>query len=327
MKPKCFLRISLIWKRNPWGASAVFLAAMFMASAILEVDAFLADKSPEAYEKVVDRLLASPHYGERWARPWLDLARYADTNGYEKDNRRTAWKYRDWVINALNQDMSFREFTIEQLAGDMLPNPTTAQLIATSFHRNTMLNQEGGIDHMEYYWYSLVDRANTTASVWLGSTLACAQCHNHKFDPFTQKDYYRMLAFFDNAAYQDLNPGQGEGWVEEPSIELPTPEQEAKAKELRAEIAKLQQVLDNSTPELEAAQANWERQMKAVPVAQAGCFAGCGETRGFEAEGRGFTGCGKLSTGVILSAAKDLALRIFLKMHRARFFSRMAGSE
>ncbi len=231
-----------------------------------EVDSFLADKSPEAYEKVVDRLLASPHYGERWARPWLDLARYADTNGYEKDNRRTAWKYRDWVINALNQDMSFREFTVEQLAGDMLPNPTTDQLIATGFHRNTMLNQEGGIDHMEYYWYSLVDRANTSASVWLGSTLACAQCHNHKFDPFTQKDYYRMLAFFDNAAYQDLNPGQGEGWVEEPSIELPTPEQEAKAKNLRAGIAKLQQVLDNSTPELEAAQANWERQMKAAPT-------------------------------------------------------------
>ena len=234
-----------------------------------EVDAFLADKSPEAYEKVVDRLLASPHYGERWARPWLDLARYADTNGYEKDNRRTAWKYRDWVINALNQDMSFRQFTIEQLAGDMLPNPTTDQLIATGFHRNTMLNQEGGIDHMEYYWYSLVDRANTTASVWLGSTLACAQCHNHKFDPFTQKDYYRMLAFFDNAVYQDLNLGQGQGWVEEPSIELPTPEQEAKAKELRAEIAKLQQVLDTSTSELEAAQANWERQMKAAPASWA----------------------------------------------------------
>ena len=229
-----------------------------------EVDAFVADKSPDAYEKVVDRLLASPHYGERWARPWLDLARYADTNGYEKDDRRTAWKYRDWVINALNQDMSFREFTIEQIAGDMLPNPTTEQLVATGFHRNTMLNQEGGVDHEEYRWYALVDRVNTTASVWLGTTLGCAQCHNHKFDPFTQKDYYRMLAFFDNVEYRDLNLGQGEGWVDEPQIELPTPEQETKSKELKAEIAKLQAALDTSTPDLDSAQTKWERDMLAA---------------------------------------------------------------
>lgn len=229
---------------------------------IPEIDAFVADKSPDAYEKVVDRLLASPQYGERWARPWLDLARYADTNGYEKDNRRTAWKYRDWVINALNHDLSFREFTIEQIAGDMLPNPTTDQRIATGFHRNTMLNQEGGIDHMEYYWYSQVDRVNTTASVWLGTTLACAQCHNHKFDPFTQRDYYRFLAFFDNSEYKDLKLGQGEGWVEEPHVELPTPAQDAKSKELKAQTANLQAALSTSTPELEAAQARWETEMK-----------------------------------------------------------------
>lgn len=229
-----------------------------------EVDAFLADKSPDAYEKVVDRLLASPHYGERWARPWLDLARYADTHGYEKDDLRVAWKYRDWVINALNQDMSFREFTIEQIAGDMLPHPTSDQLVATGFHRNTMLNQEGGVDHEEYRWYALVDRVNTTASVWLGTTLGCAQCHNHKFDPFTQKDYYRMLAFFDNVEYRDLDLGQGEGWVDEPQMELPTPEQEAKSKELKAEIAKLQAVLDTSTPDLESAQAKWEHDMLAA---------------------------------------------------------------
>ncbi len=231
---------------------------------IQEVDAFLADKSPNAYEKVVDRLLASPHYGERWAAPWLDLARFADTNGYEKDDRRTAWKYRDWVIKALNEDMSFREFTIEQIAGDMLPNPSTDQLIATGFNRNTMLNQEGGVDHMEYYWYALVDRVNTVAEVWLGSTLGCAQCHNHKFDPFTNRDYYRFLAFFDNEVYQDLNLGQGEGWVQEPEIELPTPEQAAKSKELRLEIAKVQEVLDTSTPALEAAQAKWESDVKAA---------------------------------------------------------------
>ncbi len=229
---------------------------------IEEVEAFLADNSPNAYEKVVDRLLASPHYGERWARSWLDLARYADTHGYEEDRRRTAWKFRDWVMQALNQNMSFKQFTIEQLAGDMLPNVTTAQKIATGFHRNTMLNKEGGIDHEEYRWYSLVDRVNTTADVWLATTLACAQCHNHKFDPFPQKDYYRFLAFFDNSEYSIFKPGPAEGWVDEPEIELPTPEQEAKSKEIKAEMAKLQTVLDTPTPELQVAQAGWEAEMK-----------------------------------------------------------------
>jgi len=231
---------------------------------IEEVDAFLADKSPNAYEKVVERLLASPHYGERWARPWLDLARYADTNGYEADFRRTAWKYRDWVINALNQDMSFKEFTIEQIAGDMLPKATTDQKVATGFHRNTMLNEEGGVDREEYRWYALVDRVNTTAAVWLGSTLGCAQCHNHKFDPFTQKDYYRFLAFFDNDDYKIISNGPSEGTVLEPVIELPTPEQAAQSKELKAEIAKLQTVLATSTPELEAAQLKWEDAVRGV---------------------------------------------------------------
>jgi mono/diheme cytochrome c family protein len=229
---------------------------------IEEVNTFLADKSPNAYEKVVDRLLASPHYGERWARPWLDLARYADTHGYEKDDRRVAWKYRDWVIDALNQDMSFREFTIEQIAGDMLPNPSSDQLIATGYHRNTLLNQEGGIDQEEQRWYTLVDRVNTTASVWLGITLGCAQCHNHKYDPFTNRDYYQFLAFFDHAEYKTQNLGQGEGWILEPEITLPTAEQERKSKELKAEIDQFQKVLDSPTPELEAAQAKWEEEMK-----------------------------------------------------------------
>ena len=158
--------------------------------------------------------------------------------------------------------MSFREFTIEQIAGDMQPNPSTDQLIATGFHRNTLLNQEGGIDQEEQRWYTLVDRVNTTASVWLGITLGCAQCHNHKFDPFTNKDYYQFLAFFDNAQYKAQNLGQGEGWILEPEIELPTPEQEKKSSELRAEIEQLQKVLDTSTPELEATQAKWEEEMK-----------------------------------------------------------------
>jgi hypothetical protein len=231
---------------------------------VQDVDAFIADNSPEAYKNLVDRLLASPHYGERWARPWLDLARYADSHGYEKDDRRVAWKFRDWVIQALNSNMSFKEFTIEQIAGDMLPGAGIEQQIATGFHRNTMLNQEGGVDDEEYRWYNLIDRVNTTASVWLGSTVACAQCHNHKYDPFTQKDYYKFLAFFDNSAYYVSDLGQGEGWVVEPELELPTADQYAKSRDMRAEIAKLEGVLSTSTPELEAAQPNWESELKRI---------------------------------------------------------------
>ena len=167
-----------------------------------EIDAFVADGAPGAYERVVDRLLASPRYGERWARPWLDLARYADTNGHEKDKRRDIWKYRDWVIDALNADMPFDRFTVEQIAGDMLPDATEAQRIATGFHRNAMTNEEGGVDPDESLYEVLVDRVNTTSTVWLGSTLGCAQCHNHKYDPFSQKDYFRLLAFFANPAYE-----------------------------------------------------------------------------------------------------------------------------
>jgi hypothetical protein len=229
---------------------------------IQEVDSFLADRSPNAYEAVVERLLASPHYGERWARPWLDMARYADSNGFENDAPRVAWKFRDWVIDAFNKDMSFKEFTIEQIAGDMLPNATTDQKIASGFHRNTLLNREGGTDPAEQQWLSSVDRVNTTATVWLGTTLQCAQCHNHKFDPFTQKDYYRFLAFFSTAQYDIRTEGQGDVWQHEPDLLLPTPEQETRRKELEAGIAGLQAVLDTQTPELDSAQALWETEMK-----------------------------------------------------------------
>src|SRR5262249_48044301 len=159
-----------------------------------EADAFIRDKSADAYEKLVDRLLASPQYGERWARRWLDLARYADTNGYEKDRVRSIWPYRDWVIRALNHDMPFDQFTIEQLAGDLLPNASTEQRVATGFHRNTMINEEGGIDPQEYRFHAMTDRVNTTATVWLGLTLGCAQCHTHKYDPIPQQEYYQSMA-------------------------------------------------------------------------------------------------------------------------------------
>ncbi|HVE42866.1 MAG TPA: PSD1 and planctomycete cytochrome C domain-containing protein [Planctomycetota bacterium] len=188
-----------------------------------EVDEFVADASAGAYEKLVDRLIASPHYGERWARPWLDLARYADTNGFNFDSRRTMWKYRDWVINALNRDLPFDQFSIEQIAGDLLPGSTIEQKIATGFHRNTMTNEEGGTDPDEARWETLIDRVTTTAAVWLGTTLNCCQCHNHKYDPFTQKEFYQFLAFFESS--------------EEPKIELLSPEQQAHRKDLRARIA------------------------------------------------------------------------------------------
>jgi mono/diheme cytochrome c family protein len=163
-----------------------------------EIDAFVKDRRPDAYERQVDRLLASRHYGERWARHWLDLARYADSNGYSIDSPRSIWPYRDWVIAALNRDLPFDRFTIEQLAGDLLPDATTEQKVATGFHRNTQINEEGGVDKEQFRVEAVVDRVNTTGSVWLGLTIGCCQCHDHKFDPLLQREYYQMFAFFNN---------------------------------------------------------------------------------------------------------------------------------
>ncbi|HLF95427.1 MAG TPA: DUF1549 domain-containing protein, partial [Planctomycetota bacterium] len=189
------------------------------------------DARDEPLEKIVDRLLDSPHYGERWARTWLDLARYADTNGFNFDSPRSMWRYRDWVIGALNSDLPFIDFTIEQLAGDLLPGASLEQRIATGFHRNTMINEEGGVDREEARWETLLDRVHTTATVWLGTTLACAQCHNHKFDPFTQKEFYRLLAFFD---HQD-----------EVTLDFLPPEQEARRRDLKGEVSRLNAVVKN----------------------------------------------------------------------------------
>ncbi len=207
-----------------------------------EVDAFVADSSPDAYEKLVDRLLASPHYGENWGRDWLDAARYADTNGYEKDRPREMWRYRDWVINALNADMPFDQFTIEQMAGDMLPNATESQIIATAFHRNTMINEEGGVDTEEYRWRSVIDRVATTGTVFLGMTIQCCQCHNHKFDPITQREYYQFFSMLNN---QD-----------EPIRETPTADQLAAKARADAEIAKLEARYEEEFP-LPADGLNW----------------------------------------------------------------------
>jgi len=170
-----------------------------------EVRIFVNNQHPDAYEQLVDALLARPEYGEHWARSWLDLARYADTNGYEKDRPRSIWPWRDWVINALNADVPFDQFTIEQIAGDLLPNATQAQRVATGFHRNTMVNEEGGIDPLEFRFYAMVDRVNTTATTWLGLTLGCAQCHTHKFDPVPHRSYYEMMAFMNNTSEPELS--------------------------------------------------------------------------------------------------------------------------
>lgn len=177
-----------------------------------EVGNFLGDKRTDAYERVIDRLLASPHYGERWARSWLDLARYADSDGYEKDLVRPyAWRYRSWVIDALNRDMPFDQFTLEQLAGDLLPNATVDQLIATGFHRNVLTNREAGVDRAEARFEQNVNRTNTVGTVWLGLTVGCAQCHNHKYDPISQREFYGLLAYVANLEENDIDaplPGE-----------------------------------------------------------------------------------------------------------------------
>ena len=175
-----------------------------------QADAFVNDDDPQAYEELVDRLLNSERFGERWATPWLDLARYADTNGYEKDRTRSIWPYRDWVIRALNADIPFDQFTIEQLAGDMLPEATDDQRIATGFHRNTMLNEEGGIDPLEFRYYAMVDRVATTGTTWLGLSVGCAQCHTHKYDPITHTDYFRFMALMNNADESEMVVKQSE---------------------------------------------------------------------------------------------------------------------
>lgn len=215
----------------------VYLDLIGLPPTPAEADAFVSDQDPQAYEKLVDRLLASPHYGERWARDWLDLARYSDTNGYEKDRPRSIWPYRDWVIRAINEDMPFDQFTIEQIAGDMLPDATQSQKIATGFHRNTMLNEEGGIDPLEYRFYAMVDRVATTGTVWLGLTVGCAQCHTHKYDPITHTDYYSFMALLNNA--------------DEPDLRIQSTDMVKRREELTAQIEKLTAELAGQFPPAE----------------------------------------------------------------------------
>lgn len=225
---------------------------------------FLADASPQAYERYVDELLDAPAYGERWARVWLDVARYADTKGYEKDLARTMWRYRDWVIQAFQSDLPYDEFTRDQLAGDLLPNATLNQQLATAFHRNTMVNDEGGTDNEEFRVAAVKDRVDTTLQAWMGLTFGCAKCHSHKYDPITQREYYQVYAYFNQTEDAD-------DFDERPKLATPTDEQAAALARLRSELTELEQQRDAETDALSAEIETWAESVRShsgwiVPV-------------------------------------------------------------
>ncbi len=214
-----------------------------------EVDAFIADKSPRAYEKQVDRLLASPHYGERWARQWLDAARYADSDGYEKDKSREVWFWREWVINSLNKDMGYDQFLIEQLAGDLLPNATQEQRVATGFLRNSMVNEEGGVDPEQFRMEAMFDRMDAVGKSMLGVTIQCAQCHNHKYDPLTQEEYYKLFAFLNNS--------------HESNAAVYTAAEQQKRAAIFGRIREIEQDLQHKMPDWQSKMAAWDAAVKA----------------------------------------------------------------
>jgi hypothetical protein len=215
------------------------------------IERFTSDPSEQAYEEEVDRILSSPHFGERWAAMWLDLARYADTKGYEKDSARSMSPYRDWVIKAFNRDPGFDTFTIEQLAGDLLPNPTEAQLVATGFHRNTMTNSEGGTDDEEFRVAAIVDRVNTTWDVWMGTSFGCVQCHNHPYDPFMQTEYYQFMDFLNQTEDADRDN-------DAPFIHVPNEDQRKKLDALQAKLDELKNSKTQLDKNADQAQKDWE---------------------------------------------------------------------
>ena len=230
-----------------------------------EVDAFLKDTSADAYEKVVDRFLASPRYGERMAWRWLEAARYADTNGYQTDAGRDMWRWRDWVIEAFNRNLPFDRFTIEQLAGDLLPYPTLDQRIATGFNRNHRGNAEGGIVPEEYAVEYVADRVETTATVWLGLTLNCCRCHDHKFDPVSQREFYQLFAFFNNVPEKGRAVKFGNS---PPYIKAPTREQEKRLAELDARVRVAESRVAELQEQTASAMLAWEKSVRPEDVPQ-----------------------------------------------------------
>jgi hypothetical protein len=238
-----------------------------IASTLDEFENFMQDEAPQARERVVDRLLASPRYGEHWARQWLDLARYADSNGFQADQLRDSWAFRDWVINAINQDMPFDQFTIEQIAGDLLPNATIDQKIATGFHRTPTCNVEAGVHPEENRVNQVVDRVNATGTTWLGTTMECAQCHSHKYDPFSQEEYFEMFAFFNNTPLEVENKsGKGvsyDFWG--PKMELPLPADKQKQRDsLHAELEVKKEELATLQKEANRKYKEWTQQQLEV---------------------------------------------------------------
>ena len=225
-----------------------------------EIDAFIADTSPEAYEKVVDRLLASPHYGERMAIGWLDLARYADSNGFQIDSSRQQWPWRDWVIDAFNRNMPYDQFTIEQLAGDMLPEATLSQKVASGFNRNHRLNGEGGIIAEEWRVETVIDRVETTGMTWLGLTLNCCRCHDHKYDPISQKEFYSLFSYFNNVT--ESGTLQGESRNTEPVIPVPTPGQQRELIDYETQIQKNQEAVAQAEANIAQWIEPWEEEFK-----------------------------------------------------------------
>lgn len=217
-----------------------------------EVETFLNDTAPDAYERLIDRLLASPHYGEHMARGWLDLARYADSNGYQVDLARSIWPYRDWVIDAFNRNMPFDQFTVDQLAGDLLPSPTLGQRVATGFNRNTKINDEGGGDDEEYRTKAVKDRVATVGTAWLGLTLNCAECHTHKYDPITHDEYYQLYALFNNTT-------DGGNYNVAPTVEVPRPNLTQTEGFVRERLAETRHELDSARSALDASQSRWEQ--------------------------------------------------------------------
>ncbi|HXT59057.1 MAG TPA: DUF1549 domain-containing protein, partial [Pirellulales bacterium] len=252
-----------------------------------ELDAFLADPADDAYERAVDRLLASPRYGERMALEWLDLARYADTNGYFSDLERQMWRWRDWLIEAFNRNQPFDEFTVEQLAGDLLPAPTERQRIATGFNRNHPVTNESGVIDEEYRVEYVADRAETTAAIWLGLTLGCARCHDHKFDPLSQREYYQFFAYFNNVPEQGLVKGTGNP---PPALQLFSPEAKARLAQLDGRQAPAEAAWKAANERLQEPFKTWQADAaKSVPAV---CPADAAAWYDFSSEGADARGHG-----------------------------------
>lgn len=292
-----------------------------------EIDAFLADNSPAAWEKVVDRLLASKHFGERMAVDWLDAARFADTNGYHLDNGRDMSAWRAWVIDAFNRNLPFDQFTIEQIAGDLLPNATRDQQVASGFHRNHMINFEGGAIPEEYLTAYIIDRVNTTGAVWLGLTVGCGQCHDHKYDPLTQEEFYKLYAFFNHVPENGLDGNQGNAM---PFVKVPTQEQTAQLAKLEQQISELGAKRNGDWGEIDAEQTAWETLLLAAqetaeekaPEIVLGAWNSVGPMIHPEGANRGY----KLNLGPE-GKAVDLKAELFLSEKSYKWQPRPAWSD